>query len=148
MHRDRLISQVGPILMLAIGLAFVIASVTTLDLGTARRMGPGAFPALVGAILSGLSLVTLIRNLRHPMGWERPDPVSVLAVAGGVGAFAFLTPALGVLPAVVVSVLTTASAVPQFRWRGRLILAVCVSVAVWLLFVKGLGIPLTTIRGL
>lgn len=148
MHRDRLISQVGPSLMLVVGLAFVFASVTTLDLGTARRMGPGAFPAIVGAILSALSVVTLIRNLRHPMGWDRPDPVSVLAVAGGVGAFALLTPLLGVLPAVVVSVLTTASAVPQFHWRGRLILAVCVSISVWLVFVKGLGIPLTTIRGL
>lgn len=148
MHRDRLISQVGPSLMLVVGLAFVFASVTTLDLGTARRMGPGAFPAIVGVILSALSVVTLIRNLRHPMGWDRPDPVSVLAVAGGVGAFAFLTPLLGVLPAVVVSVLTTASAVPQFHWRRRLILAACVSISVWLVFVKGLGIPLTTIRGL
>ena len=148
MHRDRLISQVGPFLMLVVGLAFVCVSVTTLDLGTARRMGPGAFPALIGIILSALSVVTLIRNLRKPVGWDRPDPVSVLAVAGGVGAFAFLTPLLGVLPAVVVSVLTTSAAVPQFRLRGRLTLAVCVSVAVWVVFVKGLGIPLTTIRGL
>lgn len=148
MDRDRLISQLGPLLMLVVGLAFVVSSVTTLDLGTARQMGPGAFPALVGAILSVLALATLIRNLRCPMGWDRPDPVSVLAVAGGVGAFAFLTPLLGVLPAVALSVLTTASAVPQFRWPGRLILALCVSAAVWLIFVKGLGIPLTTIRGL
>jgi len=147
MHRDRLISQIGPALMLVAGLAFVLGSVTTLDLGSARRMGPGAFPALVGALLSMLALVTLIRNVRHPMGWDRPDPISMLAVAGGVIAFALLTPLLGVLPAVIVSVLTTSSAVPQFKWQGRIILAVCVSAAVWSVFVKGLGIPLTTIRG-
>jgi hypothetical protein len=148
MHRDRLISQVGPALMLLVGLAFVVGSITTLELGSARRMGPGAFPALVGGLLSVLALITLIRNVRHPMGWEQPDPISVLAVAGGVIAFALLTPLLGVLPAVVMSVLTTSSAVPQFRWWGRMILAVCVSAAVWLVFVKGLGIPLTTIRGI
>lgn len=148
MHRDRLISQIGPALMLVVGLAFVVGSISTLELGSARRMGPGAFPALVGGLLSVLALITLVRNLRYPMGWDQPDPISVLAVAGGVIAFAFLTPLLGVLPAVVVSVLTTASAVPQFRWPGRIVLAVCVSVAVWLVFVKGLGIPLTTIRGL
>lgn len=148
MHRDRLISQVGPALMLLVGLAFVVGSITTLELGSARRMGPGEFPALVGGLLSVLALVTLIRNVRQPMGWDQPDPISVLAVAGGVIAFAFLTPLLGVLPAVVVSVLTTSSAVPQFRWPGRIALAVCVSVAIWLVFVKGLGIPLTTIRGL
>jgi putative tricarboxylic transport membrane protein len=148
MHRDRLISQIGPALMLVAGLGFVVGSIATLDLGSARRMGPGAFPALVGGLLSVLALVTLIRNLRHPMGWDQPDPLSVLAVAGGVIAFAFLTPIFGVLPAVVVSVLTTSSVVPQFPWLGRIVLAVCVSAAVWLVFVKGLGIPLTTIRGL
>ncbi len=148
MHRDRLISQIGPALMLVVGLAFVVGSISTLELGSARRMGPGAFPALVGGLLSVLALITLVRSIRYPMGWDQPDPISVLAVAGGVIAFAFLTPLLGVLPAVVVSVLTTASAVPQFRWPGRIVLAVCVSVAVWLVFVKGLGIPLTTIRGL
>ncbi|MCR9157221.1 MAG: tripartite tricarboxylate transporter TctB family protein [Rhodobacteraceae bacterium] len=148
MRRDRLISQVGPALMLLVGLAFVVGSTTTLELGSARRMGPGAFPALVGGLLSVLALATLIRNVRQPMEWDQPDPISVLAVSGGVIAFAFLTPLLGVLPAVVVSVLTTSSAVPQFRWSGRITLAICVSVAVWLVFVKGLGIPLTTIRGL
>lgn len=148
MHRDRLISQIGPALMLLVGLAFVFCSVTTLELGSARRMGPGAFPAIVGALLSLLALITLVRNLRYPMGWDQPDPISVLAVAGGVAAFAFLTPLLGVLPAVIVSVLTTASAVPQFRWPGRIVLAFCVAGAVWLVFVKGLGIPLPTIRGL
>jgi hypothetical protein len=134
--------------MLLVGLAFVVGSITTLELGSARRMGPGSFPALVGGLLSVLALATLIRNVRQPMEWDQPDPISVLAVAGGVIAFAFLTPLLGVLPAVVVSVLTTSSAVPQFRWSGRITLAICVSVAVWLVFVKGLGIPLTTIRGL
>ncbi len=148
MQRDRIISQVGPALMLVIGLGFFVVPILTLELGTARRLGPGAFPALVGGLLAVLALITLIRNIRHCMGWEQPDPISVLAVAGGVIAFAFLTPLLGVLPAVVVSVLTTASAVPQFQWPGRIILAVCVSIAVWLIFVKGLGIPLTTIRGL
>jgi putative tricarboxylic transport membrane protein len=148
MHRDRLISQIGPALMLLVGLGFVIGSVTTLELGSARRMGPGAFPALVGGLLSVLALITLVRNFRYPMGWDRPDPISVTAVAGGVAAFAFLTPVLGVLPAVMVSVLTTASAVPQFRWPGRIVLAFFVAGAVWLVFVKGLGIPLPTIRGL
>ena len=148
MHRDRLISQIGPALMLLVGVAFVVGSITTLELGSARRMGPGAFPALVGGLLSVLALITLVRNFRYPMGWDQPDPISVAAVAGGVAAFAFLTPLLGVLPAVVLSVLTTSSAVPQVRWSGRIVLAFCVAGAVWLVFVKGLGIPLPTIRGL
>lgn len=147
MHRDRLISQIGPALMLLVGVAFVVGSITTLELGSARRMGPGAFPVLVGALLSVLALITLVRNFRYPMGWDHPDPISVAAVAGGVAAFAFLTPLLGVLPAVILSVLTTSSAVPKFRWPGRLVLAFCVAGAVWLVFVKGLGIPLLTIRG-
>lgn len=148
MRHQRLISQIGPLLMLAAGLGFTAGALLTLDMGSARRMGPGAFPALVGGLLSVLALITLVQNARRPMGWERPDPVSVAAVAGGVAAFAFLAPLAGVLPAVAVSVLTTASSVPQFRWPGRIVLALCVAVGVWLIFVRGLGIPLMTIRGL
>jgi len=146
MRPDRLISQIGPILMLLAGLGFAIGAVATLDLGSMRRMGPGAFPFLVGALLAALALATLVRNLTRPMSWARPDPVSVLAVAAGVAAFAFVTPLFGVLPGVVLSVLATSAAVSEFRWPWKLALAVCVAAGVWLVFVTGLGIPLTTIR--
>ena len=144
----RLTSHLGPILMLAAGLFFAIGALTALELGSFRRMGPGAFPLLVGALLSLLALIGLVQNLRAPVAMGRADPMAVLGVFGGVAAFAFFTPLTGVLPATACAVLVTASVIKGFRWPHRIALAAGVSVGVWLIFVKGLGIPFTAIRGL
>jgi hypothetical protein len=146
MRRRALISHLGPLIMLAAGLAFVIATLATLDLGSARRMGPGAYPLLVGGLLCVLALVGLVQNLRAPMPTDTADPIAVLGVIGGVGAFALLTPITGVLPATTIAVLATGSAIPGFRWPYRLALALAVAVGVWLLFVRGLGMPFVAIR--
>lgn len=148
MSADKLIAQIGLLIMLAAGAVFVIGSLVGLDLGSARRMGPGAFPLIVGVILVVLALITLAGNLRAPMDWQRGDPLAVLAVLSGVVAFALFTPLLGVLPAVMISVLATSLTERRFAWPIRLALAVGVAAGVWLIFIKGLGIPLPVIRGL
>lgn len=144
----RLIPQIGPLIMLAAGLFFALGAVTELDLGSFRRMGPGAFPLLVGGLLCLLALIGLVQNLRQPLAPDRPDPMAMLGVVGGVAAFAFFTPLAGVLPATAVAVLATGSVIPGFRWRYRIALALGVALAVWLIFVLGLGIPFIAIRGL
>jgi len=146
MRRDTLISLIGPLVMLAAGLTFAIGSVATLDLGSFRRMGPGAFPMLVGGILTVLAIMSVLQGLRAPIETERADPIAVLGVFAGVSAFAFLTPLLGVLPATAIAVFATGSAIPGFRWLPRLALAIGVSVGVWLIFVQGLGMPFVAVR--
>lgn len=146
MRRNAVISQIGPLIMLAAGLAFAIGAATTLDLGSFRRMGPGAFPLLVGGLLSILAVIGLVQNLRAPLEPETVDPIAVLGVVAGVAAFAFLTPILGVLPATAIAVFTTGSAIPGFRWPFRMALAFGVAIGVWLIFVKGLGMPFIAIR--
>ena len=146
MRRDRLIARTGVLLMLGAGLAFALGAVATLDLGSARRMGPGAFPALVGGLLAALAALSLAAEWRRPLGWERPDPVAAVSVAGGTAVFALVTPLLGVLPAAALSVLATASGVRACPWRWRVALACGVAGGVWLVFVQGLGIPLPVLR--
>jgi len=147
MRYRELISHIGPIIMLAAGLAFAFAAVSTLDLGSFRRMGSGAFPLLVGSLLALLAAAGLIQNLRTPMETNKADPIAVLGVVAGVAAFAFFTPVFGVLPATAIAVFATGSAIPGFLWPLRLILAVGVSIGVWLIFVLGLGMPFVAIRG-
>ena len=146
MRHRALMSHIGPILMLAAGLGFSIGALTTLDLGSFRRMGPGAFPLLVGGLLTVLAGIGLIQNLRTPMASEAADPIAVVGVVGGVASFAILTPWLGVLPATAVAVFVTGSAIEGFRWPYRLALAVGVAIGVWLIFVRGLGMPFVAIR--
>ncbi len=148
MRRTAIISQIGPFIMLAAGLAFAFGAIASLDLGTFRRMGSGAFPLLVGGILSVLAAIGMLQNLRAPMETTAADPIAVLGVVAGVASFAFFTPWLGVLPATAIAVFATGSAIPGFRWPFRLALAVGVAVGVWLIFVRGLGMPFVAIRGL
>lgn len=144
----QLISHVGPLLMLGAGLFFALGAIIALEFGSFRRMGPGAFPLLIGALLCILSLVGLVQNLRNPMPVDAADPMAVIGVVGGVSAFAFFTPLTGVLPATAAAVLATGAVIPGFRWSHRIALAAGVAVAVWLIFVLGLGIPFIAIRGL
>lgn len=146
MRRNSLISLIGPLIMLAAGLTFTIGAVASLDLGSFRRMGPGAFPMLVGGILVLLAIMSIFQGLRAPVETERADPIAVFGVFAGVGAFAFLTPLFGVLPATAVAVFATGSAIPGFRWLPRLALAIGVAIGVWLIFVQGLGMPFVAVR--
>ena len=146
MRRSALISQIGPLIMLAAGLAFSIGSIVALDLGSFRRMGPGAFPLLVGGLLSVLAVIGLIQNLRAPLDTEAPDPIAVLGVFAGVAVFAFVTPIFGVIPATAIAVFATGSAIPGFRWPLRLALAAGVALGVWLIFVRGLGMPFVPLK--
>ncbi|MBQ0802182.1 MAG: tripartite tricarboxylate transporter TctB family protein [Sulfitobacter litoralis] len=148
MRYGKLISQKGPLIMLGAGLAFAFGAVATLDLGSFRRMGPGAYPLLVGSLLAVLAVIGLVQNLRVPMKTDKADPIAVLGVVAGVAAFAFLAPLLGVLPATAIAVFATGSAIPGFRWPYRIVLSLGVAIGVWLIFVRGLGMPFVAIRGL
>lgn len=146
MRFERLTSTLGTLLMMAIGGWFVGGALIDLDLGTPRRLGPGAFPAAVGALLVVLAVAAAWGDLRRPVAPERFDPWSVLAVGGGVAAFAFITPSAGVLPAVFVSVLVTGAALRRITWLARLLLALVVTTGIWAIFVAGLQLPVETIR--
>lgn len=144
--------HIGPLVMFAVGLGFALGAVQSLDLGSFRRLGPGAFPLLAGGLLCLLALVGLVQGLRSPapvgQAELRADPLAVLGVLGGVAAFAFVTPRLGVLPGAALAVLVTGSVIRGFSWRHRVALAVGVALGVWLIFIQGLGLPLTALRGI
>ena len=121
MFKARLTPQLGLIGILAAALFFIGGSIWTLDLGTARRMGPGAFA---------------------------PDWLALATIGSGVAAFALLTPLLGVLPAVFLSVLFSSSANHDVTWLLRVVLALAVAIGVWVIFILGLQMPFVAIRGL
>ncbi|MCV6595723.1 MAG: tripartite tricarboxylate transporter TctB family protein [Mangrovicoccus sp.] len=146
MQRSKLISHLGPLIMLLAGLGFGLGAMTSLDLGSLRRMGPGAFPLLVGGILAALALIALIQNLRAPMPIQQADPIAVLGVGAGVGIFACLTPIFGVVPATAIAVIATGAAIPGFRWPYRIALGLAVGAGVWLIFVQGLAMPFVAFR--
>ncbi|MDD2867015.1 tripartite tricarboxylate transporter TctB family protein [Neomegalonema sp.] len=62
------------LMFVAFGLIFGLTSWFDLDLGTARRMGPGYFPLLLSGVLLLLGLIIILASTRR-----QGEPVGALA---------------------------------------------------------------------
>ena len=122
-----------------IGGAFVVGALGY-QLGTPLRMGPGAFPLLVGAIVAALGLAIVIKGLIAgeaivfgSIPW-RAVVVIVLAVLF----FGFTVRGLGFVPTSAVTALLTTLASSRVRPLTAVAVAVGLTVASTLIFVVGL----------
>lgn len=138
----------GHLLMIATGAVFAAGALLRLDPGTARHPGPGALPLFAGLALVLLGCVSIVIEFsRSPT----PLPIDARAtgmVALGIGGFALLTPAAGVLPATFVAALCATLATRTMSWRRRIVFSAAVVPAVWLLFFRFLDLPLVAVSGL
>jgi hypothetical protein len=101
----------------AAGLIFVLcggwffaASVLGLKLGSAFRMGPGFFPAVIGGLLLCLGLVIAADGARRPSA-ETWGPVpwrAVMLIPAGLVLFGLVMRPLGLLPALLLLCLCAA----------------------------------------
>jgi hypothetical protein len=140
---------IGGLLALAIGL-WVIIEAAGYSLGTARRMGPGYFPTLLGALMSimgtALAAFAVWRDEAPRDDDDRPDARALIAVLLGLAAFALLLPRAGLVPAVAALVVIAAQGSGQMRPSGALVLAGCLAALSWAIFRLGLGLPLPAFR--
>jgi hypothetical protein len=122
-----------------IGGAFAVGSLGY-ELGTPLRMGPGAFPLLVGAIVAALGLGIVVKGLVAgevisfgPVPW-RAVVVIVLAVLF----FGFTVRRLGFVPTSAVTALLATLASRQVRLLRALTVAAALTAASTLIIVVGL----------
>ncbi|GGT06477.1 membrane protein [Planobispora rosea] len=122
-----------------IGGAFVAGSLGY-ELGTPLRMGPGAFPLLVGAIVAALGLAVVVKGLVAgevvafgPVPW-RAVTVIVLAILF----FGFTVRGLGFIPASAVTALLTTLASRRVRPLTAVAVTAGLTAAGTLIFVVGL----------
>lgn len=143
MDRARLTDALGPLALVAIGITFAAGAWLHLDLGTLRRLGPGALPLGLGVILALLGAIALVQGLmQHAERIPPPDLHALAAVGVAVTTFAALTERLGLLPAVFGAVLAMTTVIGDLPWLGRLALALGVGVGVWAIFLLGLRLPI------
>ncbi|MEV0390984.1 tripartite tricarboxylate transporter TctB family protein [Nonomuraea sp. NPDC050643] len=126
-------------IFILIGGAFVVGSLGY-ELGTPLRMGPGAFPLLVGAIVAVLGLGIVVKGLVAgeviafgPIPW-RAIVVIVLAVLF----FGFTVRGLGFVPTSAVTALLTTLASTRVRPLMAVAVAAGLTLASTLIFVVGL----------
>ncbi|WP_209424687.1 tripartite tricarboxylate transporter TctB family protein [Pararhodobacter sp. SW119] len=136
---------IGGALSLLVGL-WVMGEAGSYALGTARRMGPGYFPMLLGALMAILGTVLAATAFwrGEPPGEaeDRADPRALIAVLAGLGAFAYLLPRAGLIPAVAALVMIAAQGSGQLRPLAALALAGALAVLSWAIFGLGLGLQL------
>ncbi|HMR31599.1 MAG TPA: tripartite tricarboxylate transporter TctB family protein [Geminicoccaceae bacterium] len=130
------------LIFVAVGLAFGSMALG-LDLGTARRMGPGYFPLVLAAIMVVLGAVIVWQGARRPaeaigrMPWR-----GLLLIVATPILFGLTLRGIGLVPAILGVVLISAAASTMSRLLPTVALAVGLTVFCALVFIKGLGLPI------
>lgn len=130
------------LLFVAFGVAAMLLA-TNYPAGEVRRMGPGYFPMLLGALLTALGALISLRAL-----WLRGVPIGRLAlrpmllVSGAILGFALGITYLGLIPAAVAVVVIASLANTPVRRREVAIAAIALAAFSAALFVWGLGLTI------
>lgn len=132
-------------IFIGIGLLFGISTLLNLEIGTARRMGPGFFPLALSGLLVVLGLVIALRPAaaaaaeaeepRPPIPWR--GLIILLAVPVFFGA---TVRGLGLVPSVAISVFAAAFASRKTTVPYALLLSVVLTLFCLGVFYFGLGI--------
>lgn len=137
---------IGGVALIAFGLWFAWHAQAEYAFGSARRMGPGYFPTVLGWLLAGLGLLVLL-----PALFRRGDlPVPALRplctiIAGGL-TFAMIIEPAGLVPATFALVGIVAFAETRVRPVRTVILAAALALMAVSVFTWGLGIPVPAFR--
>jgi hypothetical protein len=136
---------IAGLIYISIGLAAIVIG-WDYKMGTALQMGPAYFPTVLGCVLAGIGLISLVRAFLRD-----GEPVAkfawkpLLIIVGATVVFGLLVRGAGLLIALPLFVLMTARASIQFRWVTALALAAGATLFCSLVFVQGLGVPLPLI---
>ena len=129
------------LMFIAIGGLFAMGA-SQYPMGTAVRMGPAYFPSILGWGTVALGFMVFVESFL--VDDEKPTPVKwrpLLLVIASVMAFAALVNTGGLITATVVLIITAALGGHEFKWKEAIISAVLMSIMVWAIFNKALGLP-------
>ena len=130
------------VMFLGFGVFFLIWAVTNYQMGTAVRMGPAYFPAMLGGLLAALGLIVLFSSLAvkgPPVPQFHFRPLVFITV--GVVLYGYLMKPLGLVLATAALVYISALGGHEFKWKEVTILFVLLILFSILVFVKGLTLP-------
>src|SRR5688572_23111714 len=130
------------VMFMGVGLFFAVWAVAFYQMGSAVRMGPAYFPALLGGLMAFLGLLILagsfaIEGPKVAVFHFRP---LVLILVANI-AYGYLMKPLGLVGATAVLVFVAALGGHEFKWKEVTILYVVLIVFSVLVFVKGLTLP-------
>ena len=130
------------LMFIGFGGFFMIWALSHYQMGSAVRMGPAYFPAVLGGLLVFLGLLVLIESFAMagppvPRFMFRP----LVLISAGCVLYGYLMKPLGLVLATAVLVFIAAFGGHEFKWKEVTILYVVLVVFSLLVFVKGLTLP-------
>jgi len=131
------------VIFMAVGSAAVLLA-RDYPFGTTFKMGPGYFPAVLGALLALVGLLAVLRGL-----WRPGSAIGVFAyremllILSATFVFGLMLRGAGLVTAVFLLVVVGAAASRYFRWSAAVALGFGMSAFCALVFVKALGLPLS-----
>jgi hypothetical protein len=130
------------LMFIGVGLFFLVWAITNYQMGTAVRMGPAYFPALLGglmAVLGGIVLLGSFAISGPPVPKFQFRPLILISLACVV--YGYLMKPLGLVFATLALVFISAYGGHEFKWKEVTILYVLLIIFSVLVFVKGLTLP-------
>jgi Tripartite tricarboxylate transporter TctB family len=130
------------LIFIAVGIAALIIG-RDYSLGTATRMGPGYFPALLGGLLTLFGAIIAARALVvSGQGIAAVSWRPLILVIAAMLAFAALLEPAGVVIATIALVIVGCLASHESGWRDMAFLIVFLLALALGLFIYGLGLPI------
>jgi hypothetical protein len=116
--------------------------------GSARRMGPGFFPIILGGILVAFGICLMGAGLYSKEEIkEHVSPRAMIVLPLSMILFAILMQLTGLIPALASLVFVSAASGREFKLVEVLLMTVILTVASVAIFVWGLGLPFPLIKG-
>jgi hypothetical protein len=130
------------LMFMGVGLFFLVWAVTHYQMGTAVRMGPAYFPALLGGLMAVLGFIVLLGSFAAvgpavPKFHFRP----LILISAACVVYGYLMKPLGLILATLALVFISAYGGHEFKWKEVTVLYVVLIIFSVLVFVKGLTLP-------
>lgn len=130
------------LLFIAIGAAGLYFG-STLEFGSASRMGPGFFPMIIAGLIAAMGLLVTVRALAiQGPEIERLQLRPILMLMSALAVFGALTDVTGIVISTILMIAIAACARSGVKPLETLLLAVGSAAFIVLVFVYGLGQPL------
>jgi hypothetical protein len=129
-------------MFLAFGGFFAVWAYAHYQMGTAVRMGPAYFPAVLGGLLAVLGIIVLLESVTV----EGPKVATInfrplILISAACVVYGYLMKPAGLIIATAALVFISAYGGHEFKWKEVTILYVVLIVFSLLVFVKGLTLP-------
>ena len=130
--------------VVAFGLVW-LAIAATYPMGTLVRAGAGFFPAALSVVLIVIGFVLAWQSRSEASDALDLRPRPAVLILGGILAWALLVDRIGFLPATAILVALCALAERESTWLSAVGTTVFLCLFGYVVFIEGLGIPLSLI---